>query len=303
MSDLLTERAKYEKWLAELEAKRGSTPAKAFERVHKDYTTRLDRVLEKLRAHQATLEQHAAELEEKLERLAESEEEAAESLAEAELRAQVGELTQSEWDAVSKKAEKELSKIKQDKAVTESDLERLRALMAGTPETAEKAADATPEPPETPEKPAGMDELEFLKSVVGTTPPGSSTPPKADRKVGTADKSAPPPAAPAAPKPETPTPRSQPVQRPAADRPAAAAEAEVKPVESLVEKQQESAPLIGKAAETPLSENVPDAQTIEIKPAGNSVAQTKTLKCGECSALNYPSEWYCERCGAELTNV
>ena len=26
----------------------------------------------------------------------------------------------------------------------------------------------------------------------------------------------------------------------------------------------------------------------------------KTLKCGECSAMNFPTEWYCENCGAEL---
>jgi uncharacterized OB-fold protein len=26
----------------------------------------------------------------------------------------------------------------------------------------------------------------------------------------------------------------------------------------------------------------------------------KSLKCGECGTLNYPTEWYCERCGGEL---
>lgn len=26
----------------------------------------------------------------------------------------------------------------------------------------------------------------------------------------------------------------------------------------------------------------------------------KTLKCGECGVMNFPTEWYCERCGAEL---
>jgi hypothetical protein len=29
----------------------------------------------------------------------------------------------------------------------------------------------------------------------------------------------------------------------------------------------------------------------------------KTLKCGECGTLNRPTEWYCERCGAELAGV
>lgn len=32
--------------------------------------------------------------------------------------------------------------------------------------------------------------------------------------------------------------------------------------------------------------------------AGNDTA--KTLKCGECGTMNRPTEWYCERCGAEL---
>jgi uncharacterized OB-fold protein len=28
--------------------------------------------------------------------------------------------------------------------------------------------------------------------------------------------------------------------------------------------------------------------------------QEKTLLCSECGTANYPTEWYCERCGAEL---
>jgi hypothetical protein len=28
--------------------------------------------------------------------------------------------------------------------------------------------------------------------------------------------------------------------------------------------------------------------------------QIKTLKCAECGTMNYPTEWYCDRCGGEL---
>lgn len=28
--------------------------------------------------------------------------------------------------------------------------------------------------------------------------------------------------------------------------------------------------------------------------------QTKTLRCTECGTMNFPTEWYCERCGGEL---
>jgi hypothetical protein len=37
------------------------------------------------------------------------------------------------------------------------------------------------------------------------------------------------------------------------------------------------------------------------KPGAVGVA--KTLKCGECGTLNRPTEWYCERCGAELAGI
>ena len=29
----------------------------------------------------------------------------------------------------------------------------------------------------------------------------------------------------------------------------------------------------------------------------------KTLKCAGCGAPNFPTEWYCERCGSELSAV
>jgi hypothetical protein len=34
-----------------------------------------------------------------------------------------------------------------------------------------------------------------------------------------------------------------------------------------------------------------------------STAVGRTLRCGECGAMNRPLEWYCEKCGAELTAV
>ncbi|MBC8089855.1 MAG: hypothetical protein H7Z40_21555 [Phycisphaerae bacterium] len=33
---------------------------------------------------------------------------------------------------------------------------------------------------------------------------------------------------------------------------------------------------------------------------GGSTDQAKTLRCTECGTLNFPTEWYCERCGGEL---
>ena len=49
----------------------------------------------------------------------------------------------------------------------------------------------------------------------------------------------------------------------------------------------------------PLAANVSSNIPIVLRTAAVT-EQVKTLKCNECGAMNYPTEWYCERCGAEL---
>ena len=51
-------------------------------------------------------------------------------------------------------------------------------------------------------------------------------------------------------------------------------------------------------ATPPLASNV--GNTPIVLRASGAISQSKTLKCTECGAMNYPTEWYCERCGAEL---
>jgi hypothetical protein len=50
-----------------------------------------------------------------------------------------------------------------------------------------------------------------------------------------------------------------------------------------------------------LAANVSGNNPIILRDKSNEPA--KTLKCGECGAHNYPTEWYCERCGAELASL
>jgi hypothetical protein len=50
-----------------------------------------------------------------------------------------------------------------------------------------------------------------------------------------------------------------------------------------------------------LAANVSGNNPIVLRDKSNEAA--KTLKCGECGAVNYPTEWYCERCGAELASL
>ena len=56
-----------------------------------------------------------------------------------------------------------------------------------------------------------------------------------------------------------------------------------------------------RAGGSPLAMNVSGNIPIVIKDKTSEAA--KSLKCGECGAMNYPTEWYCERCGAELASL
>jgi hypothetical protein len=52
---------------------------------------------------------------------------------------------------------------------------------------------------------------------------------------------------------------------------------------------------------SPMAANVSGNNPIVLRDKSHGSA--KTLKCGECGAPNYPTEWYCERCGAELASL
>ena len=52
--------------------------------------------------------------------------------------------------------------------------------------------------------------------------------------------------------------------------------------------------------EPPLAMNVTGNIPIVLR---EKPAEGKSLKCGECGAMNLPTEWYCEKCGAELASL
>ena len=107
-----------------------------------------------------------------------------------------------------------------------------------------------------------LDELAFLKSVTGNEAPPNPTPTPV-------------------PVPPTPVPRR-------------ASGGFGRPPEAPVPAApQPPAPPL---PEPPIAKVPPAAEPGKDRPS----AGQKTLKCGECGTLNRPTEWYCERCGAEL---
>jgi hypothetical protein len=52
----------------------------------------------------------------------------------------------------------------------------------------------------------------------------------------------------------------------------------------------------------PLAANVASNNPLSLKASG-APSDLKTLKCRECDTMNDPAEWYCEKCGAELSAI
>lgn len=348
IESLLAERRRYEGWLATLETRREITPAHVYERVRTDYEARLVDVLERLGGRSTDLRQLVDTLAGKVTTLETDETTRRDSLAEAELRALVGEYEAEEWEKVKSERDAEIQRLARERDEAKHELARIQELLSAAnaeprfatpapgvqvapptpksepearpvlmeepaivrearearepqPVAAAPAAPATPmAPPSAPSSapssappgaPASFDELAFLQSLSDAGAPGGGSPP-AQAPAGSAMPPARPAAAPVAEAARAladdlatrpfGTPADQPAQRTGAPgmRPAAAS--------APVADQRPPQPAEPRRNEVPsFLRDVPSEQV-------------KTLKCQECGTMNYPTEWYCERCGGEL---
>ncbi len=73
-------------------------------------------------------------------------------------------------------------------------------------------------------------------------------------------------------------------------------------ISNLTEKG--SSPLVGSNADVPSTESTASRSRMDAMVGRDALVDgAKTLKCSECGSMNYPTEWYCERCGAELASL
>lgn len=108
---LLAERDRVEAWLLALEGKRDSTPAAVFQKVQRDYSTRLEALTGQLRERDRDLELRVAKLADELTSVEVVQRARQDTRAEAELRHLVGEYTEEQWTAVARESDAELAAI------------------------------------------------------------------------------------------------------------------------------------------------------------------------------------------------
>lgn len=280
LNALLEERARYEKWIAQLTAKREQTPPHVFERVRTDYSTRLDAVMGQLRNHAAGLTASAASLEERVNALAGEESLRRDARAEIELRAMVGEYTAERANSELAACDGDIGRLESERTDAAAELHRIQEILglvrqpSAVPAAAPAPAPATTQTsrplgaPPAPPEPSTVDELAFLNSLVDRAP---APPPVA-----------PAPAAAAAPAPAPAAPRTDDIPLVSSLEPAVRTDDQAAGRDGLSLRQAAGTPAFLK---------------------GMPTEQVKTLKCQECGTMNYATEWYCERCGGELATM
>ena len=289
---LVDERARYETWLGALAERRASTPAHVFERVHADYDGRLRRVMDALALHVQPLRDAAAELDRAHDERSRELAMRHDDLAEAELRMLVGEFPADEGERRRQQAAQEIQRLegeRDDYATRLADVRELlgRASPGDERDLATVGADA----------PQGVERAESAAPAAGAAAPVAdaevprSTVGDVDGRalageVGAERHFAPP---------------IRPVTPPGGGIANLGGElaggfaggyGEQRPTAPSARSAGSFVPEVG-----PL---VTPTASFGAQSSPEANPQQRTLRCGECGEMNFPTEWYCERCGGEL---
>ena len=277
---LLDEKRQIEQWLQRLNMAADETPEGVREKVKSDYGKRYGVILAELRGFRDELSSKLDQQRVARDELAAREAHESERMAEAELRHTVGEFDEARWNELRSEILESLVQIREELKAVEDEI-------AGIEEVVSAVGTAESEPAPATEAEPGPEPEPEPEIVV---PPA-------------AEEAAPEPAEPA----QTDAfdeleflrsvtgEENQPKRRLSGAQPRLSTDDLVSPVTSEEVQQLGDAPrpsrtsAVGAEGVGPLKE--------QATPTKGSV---KTVKCGECGAPNLPTEWYCERCGAEL---
>jgi hypothetical protein len=269
---LLEQRSQYEEWILRLDTSGDKAPPAVRQRVRGDYQARLESVLEQLRGRGEAIaeeleRQHASQAELDRQRRA-----AEEALAEAEVRHTVGEYSEEEWRRVSEQSRAGIEQLRSKLRALGTEITRLteiQALIVSPRGGAAPPAAPPPAPPARTPRPEIIEQAPFITSLA-----------------------------------------EEPIAAPSRSAPRQPESAPVDELAFLKSVSDDELPKPGRRPSNPAMPSPSAASARAPEPAAPSpppgkVASgvAKTLKCGECGTLNRPTEWYCERCGAELAGV
>lgn len=296
VTELDEERRRFEGWLTQLEERRATTPAHVFDRVRGDYTTRLNDVLGRLAGHAEMLRGAVDDLARRVDELRGDERRCADERAEGELRAAVGEYSQAQWSEIEARTDATLADLVAERQQVEAEhsrLEQVLALAAPTETGGDGEAPAS-------EAAAGPDAEAVVDGSAGGTASRAADEEADDDEAGVVPVESLAPSAPTVAPPVAPT------AAPAAAAPSPASEPPADAGSWTHGLGLSGAPGRGGLGAPPSPSEgdrlLDELRAVSPSPltADSGTPQIKTLKCQECGTMNYPTEWYCERCGGEL---
>ena len=267
IEQLLQERSQYEQWLARLASSGANAPDAVRTRIRADYESRLAGVIDQLRSHSATIAEDLERFRSSQAELEQREAAAQETLAEAEVRHAVGEYEEGQWQGISEAQNRALAEVREELQEVRTELTRLsdvQTLISAPPKAAEAPRTAPASAPAA-EAPAAHPAVEAAPAPAPIEVPASQ-----------AARFAPKPPAPKAPQGD-----------------------ELDFLKSVTGGKPPAAGA-GVASDPGRTSGAHAAVGAAAQPKAAPPGQAKTLKCAECGTLNRPTEWYCERCGAEL---
>ena len=260
LEGLLDERRRYEAWLAQLDGRREQNPPNVFERVRTDYAGRLDKVMDQLRSRGSDLQASAQAMDEQVSVLLADENAHRDARAEVELRALVGEYSTERANQELAVCDAEIARLASERSAVTAELQRVQEILALVRQPV--AAPASPPPPGRPLAP----------------PPGGDAAAAFDELAFLQSVVEPPSSQP------FPTSGTRPPER-----------AQINGPDPL---GGSGSPAVREPRSVRPSAPTPNATPSFLKDMPTE--QVKTLRCQECGTMNYPTEWYCERCGGEL---
>ena len=299
IESLLGSRQQLTGWLDRLDASGSRAPETVRTKVRADYRARLAQIVAQLGTHADLISSTLDGLRAQAREFGQLRSEELEVRSEAELRHSVGEFNDDEWQLVELESSGKIEGFDQE-------LERLTVEISRLEEVQSLIQPPHPVAPPPPPPSRPSHEPEFMVTHGTEMPPMHPEPMEQPPLTLVKDEA---PAAPPSPRPEAPrfVPRSgapkpresganRSIPFPQSPTPAPAA---------APAPQDELAFLRSVTLDAPANtRSTPSGSSTAVSPLDRedrpSTSVAKTLKCGECGSLNRPTEWYCERCGAEL---
>jgi hypothetical protein len=298
IESLLASRQQLTGWLDRLDASGSRAPEAVRAKVRADYRARLAQVVTHLGTHADLISSTLDGLRAQSREFAQLRSEELEVRAEAELRHTVGEYTDDEWQLVELESSGKIEGFDHELVRLGREIGRLEEVQSLIAPARELAL------PPTPVRPAPEEEILVTHGheIPAMPEPEPFVIHEQPALTLVKDEAA---AAVALPRPEAPrfVPRGGPQK--ARESGASRVIPQTHPAgsPSPAGPQDELAFLrsvtldTGPAGARTVPSQAPAAMERDERP---SQTASKTLKCGECGSLNRPTEWYCERCGAEL---